>query len=151
MQSPKYKTKTELKDTFLLQEIADWQLEAETAIVELPSIQRGFVWKPKQIEDLWDSILRGYPIGSFLFSKTSSNLHLMDGQQRATSIFLGHFNPYNAINATKAWSIKGELPIVWLDIKPTVKPDTSKYLFRLTTRSHPWGLCCSPKNVQLLV
>ncbi|KUJ63868.1 hypothetical protein AR687_01385 [Flavobacteriaceae bacterium CRH] len=135
----KISQRTELKDTFLLQEIANWQLDSGTSMVELPSVQRGFVWKPKQIEDLWDSILRGYPIGSFLFSKTSEKLHLMDGQQRATSIFLGHFNPYNADDATKAWAIKGELPIVWLDIKPEVKPDTSKYLFRLTTRSHPWG------------
>lgn len=143
--------KTELKDTFLLQEIANWQLDAAASRVELPSVQRGFVWKPKQIEDLWDSILRGYPIGSFLFSKTSSNLHLMDGQQRATSIFLGHFNPYNAINAAKAWSIKGELPIVWLDIKPMVKPDTSKYLFRLTTRSHPWGYQANNNETKLSV
>jgi hypothetical protein len=117
----------------------------------LPSIQRGFVWKPKQIEDLWDSILRGYPIGSFLFSKTSKNLHLMDGQQRATSIFLGHFNPYNANNATSAWSIKGELPMVWLDIKPDSKPDNSKFLVRLITRSHPWGYQHRENNKTLSV
>ena len=35
----------------------------------LPSIQRELVWKPEQIERLFDSILRGYPIGSFLFWK----------------------------------------------------------------------------------
>jgi hypothetical protein len=140
-----------LEDTFLLKEIADWQLDSEKAMVELPSVQRGFVWKPKQIEDLWDSILRGYPIGSFLFSKTSNKLHLMDGQQRATSIFLGHFNPYNANDATKAWAIKGELPIVWLDIKPEIKPDTSKYLFRLTTRSHPWGYQANNNDKKLTV
>lgn len=33
----------------------------------LPAIQREFVWKPEQIIKLFDSILRGYPIGSFLF------------------------------------------------------------------------------------
>lgn len=143
--------KIELKDTFLLQEIANWQLDSETSMVELPSVQRGFVWKPKQVEDLWDSILRGYPIGSFLFSKTSDKLHLMDGQQRATSIFLGHFNPYNANDATKSWTIKGELPIVWLDINPKVKPDTSKYLFRLTTRSHPWGYQANNNDTKLTV
>lgn len=33
----------------------------------LPSIQREFVWKPKQIEDLFDSLMQGYPIGTFLF------------------------------------------------------------------------------------
>ena len=33
----------------------------------LPAIQREFVWKPEQIAQLFDSILRGYPISSFLF------------------------------------------------------------------------------------
>ena len=33
----------------------------------LPAIQRKFVWKPDQIERLFDSIMRGYPIGTFLF------------------------------------------------------------------------------------
>lgn len=35
----------------------------------LPAIQREFVWSAKQIENLFDSLLRGYPIGSFLFWK----------------------------------------------------------------------------------
>ena len=33
----------------------------------LPAIQREFVWWPHQIERLFDSLMRGYPIGSFLF------------------------------------------------------------------------------------
>ena len=33
----------------------------------LPAIQREFVWLPHQIERLFDSLMRGYPIGSFLF------------------------------------------------------------------------------------
>ncbi len=33
----------------------------------LPAIQRQFVWQPNQIERLFDSLMRGYPIGSFLF------------------------------------------------------------------------------------
>lgn len=32
----------------------------------LPAIQRDFVWSPRQIENLFDSIMRGYPIGSLL-------------------------------------------------------------------------------------
>ena len=128
-----------MQNKFSLKEIADWQLKPEHSKIELPSVQRGFVWKPKQVEDLWDSILREYPIGSFLLSKTGDTFYLMDGQQRATSIFLGYFNPFDANNATKAWTIKGELPVVWIDILPNNKPDTSKYLIRLTTRSHPWG------------
>ena len=33
----------------------------------LPALQRKFVWKTEQIEGLFDSIMQGYPIGTFLF------------------------------------------------------------------------------------
>lgn len=35
----------------------------------LPAIQREFVWDTDQIRALYDSLMRGYPIGSFLFWK----------------------------------------------------------------------------------
>ena len=35
----------------------------------LPAIQREFVWRPGQITTLFDSLMRGYPIGTFLFWK----------------------------------------------------------------------------------
>ena len=35
----------------------------------LPAIQREFVWKPKQISRLFDSIMQGYPFGTFLYWK----------------------------------------------------------------------------------
>jgi len=33
----------------------------------LPAIQRDLIWDPGQIERLFDSLMRDYPIGSFLF------------------------------------------------------------------------------------
>lgn len=39
----------------------------------IPAIQRKFVWKSHQIEMLFDSILRGYPINSFMFWKISDS------------------------------------------------------------------------------
>ena len=33
----------------------------------LPAIQREFVWSPKQICMLFDSVMQGYPFGEFLF------------------------------------------------------------------------------------
>ena len=33
----------------------------------MPAIQREFVWKPEQIEQLFDSLMQGFPINSFLF------------------------------------------------------------------------------------
>ncbi|EOB4243567.1 DUF262 domain-containing protein [Campylobacter jejuni] len=35
----------------------------------LPAFQREYVWSPKQIEELFDSLMRGYPISSMLFWK----------------------------------------------------------------------------------
>lgn len=35
----------------------------------LPAIQRKFVWDPERIERLFDSLMRDYPIGTFLFWK----------------------------------------------------------------------------------
>ena len=135
-----------MDNSYTLREIADWQLKQTNKValhsvkVTLPSVQRGFVWKPNQVENLWDSILRGYPIGSFLLSDTENGAYdLMDGQQRATTIFLGCFNPFTQSDEANAWSIKGELPIVWLDICPNNKPSTSEYLIRVVTRAHPWG------------
>ena len=45
----------------------------------LPSIQREFIWDNEQIENLFDSLMRGYPIGSFLFWSIEPN-HLKDFQ-----------------------------------------------------------------------
>ncbi len=38
----------------------------------LPAIQREFVWKPTQIERLFDSLMQGYPFGTFLFWKVEA-------------------------------------------------------------------------------
>jgi len=39
----------------------------------LPSIQREFVWDTDQIETLFDSLMRDYPIGTFLFWKVDKS------------------------------------------------------------------------------
>ena len=76
--------------------------------VLIPPFQRSFVWKAKEIVFLLDSIYRGYPIGSFIFWRTSKRLphhkqigglelqeppigstinYVLDGQQRITSLY----------------------------------------------------------------
>ncbi len=54
----------------------DYERKSISEVVEeinkkyyLPDIQRDFVWKPNQVYALFDSILRGYPISTFLFWK----------------------------------------------------------------------------------
>lgn len=70
----------------------------------LPDIQRPFVWKDAKIRDLFDSLYRGYPIGSYLLWRNSAggkthhigekkhahdepSLLIIDGQQRLTALY----------------------------------------------------------------
>jgi len=80
----------------------------DKGLIQIPPFQREFVWSAKAIQDLLDSIYRGYPIGSFIFWKTSKRLpyhrkiggldlseaaegtnidYVLDGQQRITSLY----------------------------------------------------------------
>lgn len=123
---------------YSLRDISKWQ--EEESKIKLPSLQRGFVWKPKQVEDLWDSIFRGYPIGAVLMSvdKNEERL-LLDGQQRSTSIALGFFNPFDESVKREFLSLKNYLPSIWIDLQPEKKIQNRKFLFRVLTKSHPWG------------
>ncbi len=129
---------------FKLHQIAAWQLDLDNSPVELPALQRSFVWKVKQIESLWDSLLRGFPIGSFLLSKSEDEkLFLLDGQQRATSIAIGHYDPWINRKSEESeknnfWSLKN-IPVVWIDLAPKQKTPTQKFVVRVVTQSHPWG------------
>jgi len=64
----------------------------------LPAIQREFVWDPNQMRRLMDSLLRGYPIGSFLLwrvePETADDYTFYD--------FLTHYHERDNPYATKA-------------------------------------------------
>ena len=71
--------------------------------IALPDIQRPFVWSSAKVRDLFDSMYRGYPIGTLLFWETGTDTStrqvgggehervakqlIVDGQQRLTSLF----------------------------------------------------------------
>ena len=82
--------------------------EIEKGTVKVPQFQRQFVWQKQKCADLLDSILKGYPIGTFILWKTRETLrsvrdiggatlpetpegdfieYVLDGQQRLTSLF----------------------------------------------------------------
>lgn len=128
----------------------------ERNIIKLPVIKRGFVWKPYQIENLWDSIFRGSPIGPFLLAKTNDcdDWELFDGQQRATAIALGFYNPWSDDHPTEIGNAKS-LPTIWVDLYPMettgnsekpILPKNSERLFRVLTVSHPWGYLARSNN-----
>ena len=83
-------------------EIVERSIEGDFRI---PDFQRSFRWKPNDALQLFDSILKGYPIGSLLLwqrpadaarlkfgrveidaSKNNEALWIVDGQQRITSL-----------------------------------------------------------------
>lgn len=146
------KTTCTKKSDASLREIADWQLSPETCNprIELPKLQRGFVWEASKIADLWDSILRGFPIGSMMISAidqdkpghvaSEQRYWLLDGQQRATSIAIGFYNPWGSQNKESSmWSLKST-PLLWVDLLPEPR-STEVRMFSpyLVTQSHPWG------------
>lgn len=82
--------------------------DIEKGLIKIPQFQRDFVWSINQSAQLIDSILKGYPIGTFIFWKTKEELrsirnignlklldipkgdfvkYILDGQQRITSIY----------------------------------------------------------------
>src|SRR2546428_4307532 len=83
-------------------------VEIDTGQIKLPMFQRDFVWDKEQSAKLIDSILKGFPIGTFIFWKTRDELrsyrnvgnhrlpetpkgdyaqYILDGQQRITSLY----------------------------------------------------------------
>lgn len=82
--------------------------EIETGQIKIPQFQRQFVWELGLSARLIDSILKGYPIGTFIYWRTNERLrsvrnvgkinlpepqegefvnYVLDGQQRITSLF----------------------------------------------------------------
>ena len=51
--------------------IADTLQQIESHELVLPAIQREFVWQPEQICTLFDSLMQGYPFGTFLYWKVN--------------------------------------------------------------------------------
>lgn len=63
----------------------------------LPSIQREYVWDTNQIETLFDSIMRDYPIGTFLFWEIEKE-HLGDYDFYA---FMKNYHKINSLHNKK--------------------------------------------------
>jgi uncharacterized protein with ParB-like and HNH nuclease domain len=64
--------------------------------IYLPAIQRKFVWEVEQIIDLFDSIMKGYPIGTFLFWKLQGE-HI---KPYTFYSFILHYDVRNPFNKT---------------------------------------------------
>ena len=130
-----------------LRQIASWEIpdlrpnDPTYPIASVPSLQRGLIWNSNQTEILWDSLLRGFPIGAFVLCRKlqnqrrkdeSATYDLLDGQQRAHAVGLG----FDDVFASDEHDPKA---ILWIDLTPSTKLGTRTFLFRVTTEAHPWG------------
>ena len=107
--------------------------------IDIPTIQRGFVWSIHQIEIFWDSLLRGYPVGTLVFNKKKEEFLILDGQQRLTSIYLA-FN-YDEVTDTNL-KATNDFYKVFIDLeKPSAEDgENRKFVFRVISKSQPWGM-----------
>ena len=89
------------------QKLAHLETELEQGLIKIPQFQRDFVWGEVKAAALIDSVVKGFPIGSFIYWKTDERLrevrnlgrvifpeatpgervnYVLDGQQRLTSL-----------------------------------------------------------------
>jgi len=100
--------------------------EMSAGRLRVPRFQRPFVWRPEQMLNLFDSIERGYPIGSLLVWETSLAIpsldriadievpsapdnapasYVLDGHQRLSTLFgsLLHRKPSGQLDIQREW------------------------------------------------
>lgn len=87
-----------------LDEIASWHIncpEAGECEVQLPETSKGFNWSAPRIKRFWENVVSDQPLGDFRLQNNENARLLVDGEQRATAIGLGFYNPWDK-NA-EAW------------------------------------------------
>lgn len=94
---------------------------AESKEIDIPDVQRGLVWNPTQIANLWKSIFAGYPIGALTLYEQGEKWQLIDGQQRWHAIKLGLMEPD-----------AGAMTTLWVKNSENLE-------LMVCTRRHPWG------------
>ncbi len=141
-------------------DIANWEVtydkkdNTNNIIAGIPSFQRGLVWKPHQVEFLWDSLFRGFPVGAIIASEKiesqetqkrtdididNVNYHIIDGQQRSHNIALAFYNQFSDEDNISDLQKLRNRSYLWIDLLFQKEKSNRKFLFRLLTPSHPWG------------
>lgn len=138
--------------------LTDWMAWALSNRIVLPMIQRGSVWTPHKQLDLWDTLLRGMPMGALMAAESTGNAHvksviaqttrvaeagdidLIDGQQRTLAMLAGWPKPLEQSLRPVA---------IWLD--PLDTPQ-NEYVWRLwiTTKNQPFGYARASAGGQTL-
>ena len=110
-------------------------------LIKIPQFQRDFVWSKEQTANLIDSIIKGFPIGTFTFWQTNEDLgylrdignkplepvtgrsssYILDGQQRIVSLFLVRTKDYRDIS---------------IDLDRDIRPDDPEPVATLSSSSN---------------
>ncbi|GIK39256.1 MAG: hypothetical protein BroJett011_30890 [Chloroflexota bacterium] len=90
------------------QKYNDLFTDVDRGLIKIPKFQREFVWSKEQTAKLIDSLIKGFPIGTFIYWETRDELryiknignaplpdtlkghivsYILDGQQRITSLY----------------------------------------------------------------
>lgn len=105
----------------------------EQGQIKIPQFQREFVWTMHKSAGLIDSIIKGYPIGTFIFWRTKERLrsvknigsqnlpepkqgefvdYVLDGQQRLTSLFAS----LKGVTLSKENGTKNDYSSIFIDL-----------------------------------
>lgn len=114
--------------------------QIENGTVKIPQFQRDFVWSRAKSAALLDSIVKGYPVGTFIFWHTNEQLrtvrsvgkkrfkdrpagdfsdYVLDGQQRLTSLYAA----VKGIAITRANQKIDDFSQIWVDLDATEHDD----------------------------
>ncbi len=136
--------------------------------VGIPLFQREFVWARQDVSDLFESILRGYYVGSLLFwsvhgdpdlkiepvygtgiaeDKLKPHYLVLDGQQRISSIYYATAAPNQPL-----WNTKRPY-VFFIDLRRLLESDASNEPTPLVislprTDAEKWGLMKWPAQFQ---
>jgi hypothetical protein len=106
-------------DSVSLEDLVDFALSGR---IRVPSFQRSYRWERKDVAQLFDSILRGYPIG---------NLLVWQRPAAASTVFIGHLRVDAQALGNAYWVVDGQQRITSLVGALTADEDTVDPRFRI--------------------
>lgn len=139
--------------------------DIEKGVIKIPKFQREFVWPIEKTAALLDSIVKGYPIGTFILWKTNKRMadvkevgsislpptpddrqieYVLDGQQRMTSLFAA----YRGAKIPRSGSKKiTDFAEIYVNLDPTLPDDAQIVVHELPENA---GKCVPLKDVLAL-
>ena len=135
--------------------------DIQRGIIKIPKFQREFVWSIDKTAQLLDSILKGYPIGTFILWQTDERLnevknignleipetpdgtkvqYVLDGQQRITSLYAAYLGAEIRKSGEKKIT---DYNLIYVDLQQDINDDDVQVI----TSEKPEGAWISLSDV----